>query len=277
MRVALIRAKNISGAPFSDSVLRALRFNGGGVLENQASFRELTYTAEDPGAFNDLPRVEGELEAFAPHVILYTGGAPIVDRVFAPLEEHWPASRGPRPRYASVAGFTPEHAHFLAVSEERRRRWFGVTTLSATPENARFVTHYRETFPQDSVVSLTESPNSTYDAFYLLVYAAFASRGPVTGESLSHGIERLLPPGESIGVGIPGIFDAVSALRRGDRIDLVGATGSLDFDPSTGDEPFDQEIICAVRDPQTNSVRGTESGLIYRASSGRLEGTLRCD
>jgi len=124
--------------------------------------------------------------------------------------------------------------------------------------------------------------SASYDAFYLLAYAtsALAPGEPVTGASLAKAFARLVPsaaPGtrpSGIDVGRAGILDAYRALQAGERIDLGGASGALDFDLATGSAPLDQAISCLA--VGGGSVREIDSGLVFRASSGLLEGTMRC-
>jgi branched-chain amino acid transport system substrate-binding protein len=274
MRIAFVRPKNVAGAALSESLFKTLHFNSKSALENGPAFHEFSYASEEVDAYPELDELARALVAFAPHVILYVGGAAILDRVFVPLEQRWPRHAA-LPRYVSFAGITAIHDKFLGVDAGRRRRWLGVTTVSATSQNARFLARYRELFPADAV-NLTDSPNSTYDAFYVLAYGSYASQGRISGSTLSRAIARLVPPGRPVDVGMTGIFDAITALRSGKSIDLTGAAGNLDFDLRTGEIPFDESIICAATDDETHKIHGIESGLVYRAAQGRLEGSLSC-
>jgi serine/threonine protein kinase len=274
VRVALLRPKNTAGAAFSDAVFRSVRFNGKSALANGYDFRELTY--DDTNAEKDAAAMLGELLRFVPHVVLYAGGAAIVRDVFGPLEERWPTGARVRPRYASVAMLTAEALTFLGTNADRRHRFFGVTPVSMTEANARFVMHYSETF--DDKVTRSYAPNTIYDAFYLLAYATFtvAPGQPVTGPALARGFERLVPPGRRVEVGLPGIFEVFRTLRDGQRVDLTGATGDLDFDLGTGEAPFDYSILCAQVDAAGKAHDGVDSGLVYRAATGKLEGAMTC-
>ena len=135
--------------------------------------------------------------------------------------------------------------------------------------------HYNETTPEK--ITRGFAPNTTYDAFYLLAYATYAASGePLTGASLSRAIARLLPPGRPIDVGPAGIFEAYATLRRGENIDLNGAFGTLDFDMTTGEVPFDQALLCASIDETGKAADSIESGVLFRSRTDSLEGALRC-
>ena len=164
---------------------------------------------------------------------------------------------------------------FAAGSTERRRRFFSLTSVSATPTNARFVARYSELYSE--MVTRTYSPNSSYDAFYLVAYATLAlGSEPVTGTALARAIGRLLPPGRLIDVGPSEIFDALNTLKAGENIDLNGATGRLDFDLETGEAPVDFAVLCVRGGTDPAAAESVESGLTYDATAGVLRGTMHC-
>jgi serine/threonine protein kinase/ABC-type branched-subunit amino acid transport system substrate-binding protein len=277
MKVALLRPKNAAGAAFSDALFRALTFNKRSALDNGEAFRELTFDAAADDKSPAFADVVSDLVRMKPHAIVFSGTPLVMARaVFEPLEKRWPAAERHRPTYASLALLTPELLEFIGTSTDRRRRLFGVTTVSTTPPNARFVMHYNEVFSDK--ITRTISPNSTYDAFYLLAYASYAldpDERP-TGPALARAFARLVPPGRPIDVGQSGIFDAFAALRGGQNVDLNGATGAMDFDLATGEAPFDQAIVCAAVDEQGKAYDGVESGMVWAAKTRRLEGTMKC-
>jgi serine/threonine protein kinase/ABC-type branched-subunit amino acid transport system substrate-binding protein len=272
IRVAFLRSKMRAG-PTADTLLfRALTFNGKSALENGPSFREIVLDDSDPAKLDaNTKDVVAELDRFAPQVIIY--GATQPARVIEPLEAGW--SHGPRPRYLWWTAVPRELFAWVGKSAERRGRLFGLEPVSTTSVNARFVMHYNENAA--TKVSLTFAPNTSYDAFYLLAYASYAlGEEPVTGPNLSRAIARLVPPGRPVDVGPEGIFEAYSTLRRGENIDLNGATGSLDFDLATGEAPFDHAVLCIGVDRAGAASESVESGVVFRSAMNRLEGTPRC-
>jgi hypothetical protein len=135
--------------------------------------------------------------------------------------------------------------------------------------------HFNETATRK--VTPDAAPNSDYDAFYLLAYATYAlGNEALSGESLARAIARLLPPGKSVEVGPGAIFDGFATLRAGEKLDLRGAFGSLDFDVSTGEVAFDHALLCVGVDDNGRASFGVESGVVYASGTNRLEGALRC-
>jgi len=273
LRVALLRQKNAAGAGFSKEIFDTLRVNGKSAFENGRNFREFTYGSEDT-SLDELGLLAAELGEFLPQVILYFGGSGVIQRIFVPLEASWSDAQVPRPRYVSVSHFTPEMLEFIGTDQDRRARVFGTMLVSSTPENERFVMHYNETYAERT--TLTDSPNTAYDAFYLLAFAAYASTPPINGAALSRATTRLGGPGRSIEVGMTSIFDAFVALRNGENVDLTGSSGTLDLDPETGEVKLDLAILCASIDDRGRAIEGIESGLYYRTEKRELQGALRC-
>jgi serine/threonine-protein kinase len=272
LRVALVRQDDAAGIGFGEALFRALRFNGRSALENDANYRELTYPFDEGEHEPNLDPVVEPLVAFAPHVVIDFGSDDGLLRLIEPLERRW-ATTGFRPRYLKSTVLGPDVLTFAARHPDRRRRLISVTSTSITAANARFVTRYSAAFGGN--VTRTFSPNSSYDAFYLLAYSTYAlGREPVTGASLARTMGRLMPRGEPIDVGPNGIFDALNTLAAGGNIDLNGATGRLDFDLDTGEAPTDLAILCVKTEGE--AAENVESGLTYDATAGVLRGMMRC-
>jgi serine/threonine protein kinase/ABC-type branched-subunit amino acid transport system substrate-binding protein len=275
MRVALIRPRDAAGQALSDEFSRKLRFNGMTVLANASNYLESTLEAEAPITSPEYARLRVDLLAFAPDVILYANGPAIVEGLFEPLEKQWPPGVPRRPVYVSIATLAQEALDFIGMNQDRRSRFFAVTTVGSTDTNARFVTHFNETFSDK--VTRTFGPNTSYDAFYLLAYATYTipKREKVTGERLARGFGKLVPPGRPVEVGLAEIFDAYDALSKSESIDLIGAAGRLDLDLTTGESAFDLAVLCVGVD-ERGKAGVIESGLVYSAVSKKLEGTMRC-
>jgi len=149
-------------------------------------------------------------------------------------------------------------------------------SLSGSIENARFVLRYNETFADK--VTRTINAGASYDAFYLLAYAAFAlGRQPVTGPALAQAFGRLTGAGRRISVGPSDVFDALTALDRGDDVNLEGTQSGLDLDLNTGNDPSDFAVLCSDVDATGRATgQDLESGVVYQASTRRLAGALKC-
>jgi hypothetical protein len=269
---------------FVESLFRELEFNHRSALENGSNFRQFVYEGElrDAAAL-DADAGAGDLVdallRFAPDAIVF-GGRAFFPNVLVPLEARWRG--GPRPFYLSQAGFPADAlAAFAGRDASRRRRFLADTNLTTTMTNAELVLRYNRAFPSEPV-DRSEAPQPSYDAFFVLAYATYAlADRAVTGPALAEAMDRLRPsafPAPKVDVGAAGILEAFSTLRSAPdaRIDLNGAIGGLDFEPSTGEAPIDYAILCpGVGDDGVASAL-VESGLVYVASAKKFTGALRC-
>jgi serine/threonine-protein kinase len=272
LRVALVRAKARAQWLVSDAIFAKLRFNGRSAVENGSDYREIVFDAgaQDGGAAT----VVADLVAFAPHVVIFDGGAAVAKHVVFPVEEAWQAGVPYRPRWVALTALPVEVFAFVGTNAERRRRFWALTNTSAFETNARFVQHYNEAFSPP--VTRSTAPNASYDAFYLLAFASWTIDGPVTGPALARAFARLVPPGTPLQVGTSHIFDAFAALRRGEKLDLQGATGPLDFDLATGEARVDQDILCVGVDDHGVAADSISSGLVFDSATQTLRGAIHC-
>jgi hypothetical protein len=270
IRVAILRSSNASGVSYAGLFVSTLRYNGKSALENGEAFRQIV-VPDVLGARLDeatLGRVVAEIVAFAPHLVLDGGG--LDGATMRAVERAWPVRDKARPRYVVSSVSEPEIAALIQERPEAHRRILGVETVTTSPAVRKLVLRYNEVFsPKTTAEGVTGAP---YDAFYVLAYAAAAlGDQPVTGVALARAIPRLLPPGDPIDVGPAGIFTALHALEGGKTINLAGSMTSLDFDLETGDPTADFSVQCVSAAGQA-----VESGVVYDARSGRLQGRLHC-
>ncbi len=273
-RVALVRMKTMGTLSLAHALVNELAFNGKSAIDNGSAFREIVVD-ESGGGVPNWSRAADELREFAPDIVLFQGGDDLIRNVVEPAEAAWSAHAGPRPVYVTMNVLAKEVFAFVGASADRRRRFFGMTTRSTTPANAHFVMHYNESNAQK--ITRSTSPNDSYDAFYFLAYAVYSLGGsPITGAALSGAFRRLVPPGTPIEVGPTDIFKALDVLRRGENIDLDGATGRLDFDLARGEAPVDFSVLCVDVDARGKAVATIESGIVYDSTRKALEGIAQC-
>jgi hypothetical protein len=271
-RVTLAREESPGAVSFGDRFFRQLRFNGRTALENGEAYREVTF-ASAPG--DDVDRVAARVEATKPTFLVLQGSASFVPRLIERVEARL-AGEKEKPTYVWAAGAAEYLNDFIGRDAGRRRRVFAVNSVANEPTNARFVIRYNAEHAQP--VTRVANGGVTYDAVYLLAYAAFAQGGgAVSGASLSRAIGRLVGPGRVIEVGPSDLFDGVSALATGAPIDLAGTATSLDFDLASGEPYADITLGCAGVDAR-GAAAGDHvfSGVTYRVQGDRLEGELHC-
>jgi hypothetical protein len=273
-RVTLVRPDNTIGLlSFAEAFYRELRFNGQSAVENGDSYREITYPA---GALSveAIAALVARIVATSPTYLVMldnSGGS----NSLAIMEGVEVRSSGHAPTYL-IPGSLEGYARFMGYSAERRRRLFEVMSTSNSVANARFVIRYNAATGDH--VDRGFNPAVSYDAFYLLAYAAFAlGREPVTGRSLASAIGRLVPPGPQIEVGPTHVYEALGLLSHGGRIDLQGASTALDFDLATGELSADFALGCSRVDTDGRATgEYLESGVVVDSKTKRVEGTINC-
>lgn len=271
MRIAIIRSNNASGVSHADQLLSHLQQSGKIAAGNSEFVQQ--FVVPDELERNDkldaLFPLADSVAKFAPHVVLEAGTD---QKPFLMIERRWLPKSKHRPVYVMMGALSdPSIEKMIQERPDAMRRLFSVN--STVPQAlTKFIVHHNEIFT-DEKLDAFNSNSAPYDAFYAAAYAIIAlGDEPITGKALSRSIRRLVPPGESIDVGQAGMYRVVKLLRDGQNVDLNGSQTSLDFNPETGDATADFSVRCF--DPVKKTV--LESGLIFSAKSGKLEGTSRC-
>lgn len=271
MRIAIVRADNASGISHADKLLSQLRWHGKSAAEHGDLVRQFVVPDQlaRKGGIEALYTMADSVADFAPHVVIEAGAdqAP-----FLAIERRWPAKSKFRPNYLTCGQLgDPNLEKLVSERPDALRRLFSINTTIPSALT-KFIMHHNEIFTGEKI-DAGNSTSAPYDAFYAAAYAMIAlGDEPITGKALARSIRRLVPPGEPVDVGQAGIYAATQMLRQGKNIDLAGAQTTLDFNPETGDPTADISVRCI--DPKQRVT--VESGLVYRAKSGKLEGTLKC-
>ena len=131
-----------------------------------------------------------------------------------------------------LTSYARDEGWFSELDPGIGKRVRGVYTPDRAPGFEQFASRYSQAFG-DALMVLSNFQYA-YDAAYTIAYAsaAAAAAGPITGKAIAAGMAQLVAPGPTIAIG-PGegaIQDATARLAMGERIDLQGLSGNLDFD-----------------------------------------------
>jgi hypothetical protein len=279
VRVALVRgsptrAHNLAWLSLATALRERLHLNGSSAVEDADDFREV-FTSKDTGDTEGVDAqytVDQLLEAPPDIVVL---GNEVFGAVASSLDARWPAGLT-RPRYVATGGnVDAAMLRYFGSDPDRRHRFLATELASRSKANVLLVTRYNEFF--EPRITPTFALGPSYDAFYLLAYAAYAAgAGARDGVQLARAIPRLLPPGRAVDVGPSGVFDVVRALANGGTVDLNGAGSSLDLDPETGETRADWDVLCVGVDESGAATSLVPSGLAYHAGARALEGRMNC-
>lgn len=271
MRIAIVRVDNASGVSHADKLLSYLRWNGKPASEHGDFAHQFVVPDryDRKNGIQTLYEMADAVAKFAPHVVIEAGSD---QGPFLAIERRWIVRTKYRPIYVTSTDLADADLEMMVKERpDALRRLFSINT-TVPPAYTKFLMHHNEIFT-DEKIDVSNSNAAPYDAFYAAAYAIFAlGDQPITGKALAKSVQRLVPPGEPIEIGPAGIYKATKLLRDGKSVDLGGAQTSLDFDPETGDPTADFTVRCIDPVRRTN----IESGLVFAAKSGKLEGVSKC-
>jgi ABC-type branched-subunit amino acid transport system substrate-binding protein len=285
MKVAVMYRGDALGISSVNIANTAVSFNGKSAAENGARYKTINYgDPADPSNTTPTARYAtavADVIAFAPHVIFVFGSLEFsnMDRE---IERLWPPGAPYRPFYLVVKGLAKVFGDDIGADEGWARRVLGAQPYfdKSTPSYRAYEQFYKDTYPQLAAsVGLAATP-AYFDATYVMAYAVVANGNrPVTGANLADAVRtRLTPPGRRIFVGYDRIFEVLTALGNGERVDVQGITGTLDFLPN-GDVPQTQEVFCMKTEPGPGMsfgkvVGAKNSGMVFDADRDAIVGMI---
>jgi hypothetical protein len=286
MKVAVLYKGDALGLSNANTAASVVSFNGKTTADNGSRYYKAVNYGDPSDPNNPTPMARyaaavADVIAFQPHVIFVFGSLEFraMDKE---IENKWPAGAPYRPIWLVVKGIAQVFADDVGSNEDWARRVYGAQPYvdKSTAAYRAYEQTFKDTYPQYAIsVSVTATP-SYFDSAYLLAYGVAANGPePVSGSNLAKAIRtRLTPPGRKIFVGYDRIFEVLSTLGNGERVDLQGLTGSLDFFPN-GDVPQTQEVFCMKTEPGPGDSFGKvvgvkASGMMYDPESDTVIGTI---
>ena len=286
LKVAVLYKGDALGISNANAAASIVTFNGKTTAENGSRYKAINYGDPSDTINNPTPTARyasavADVVAFQPHVIFVFGSLEFraMDKE---IEAKWPAGAPYRPIWLVVKGIAQVFSDDIGSNEDWAKRVYGAQPYvdKSTPSYRAYEQAFKDTYPQyASSVSVTATP-SYFDAAYVLAYGVAANgTDPVTGPNLADAIRnRLTPPGRKIFVGYDRIFEVLSALSNGERVDLQGLTGSLDFF-ANGDVPQTQEVFCMKTEPGPGDSFGKvvgvkASGMMYDPLLDAVTGSI---
>jgi branched-chain amino acid transport system substrate-binding protein len=285
LKVAVLYKGDALGISNANAAATLVTFNGKTTAENGPRYKSINYgDPSDPNNPTPMARYAAavaDIIAFQPHVIFVFGSLEFraMDKE---IEARWPAAAPYRPIWLVVKGIAQVFSDDIGSNEDWARRVYGAQPYvdKSTPAYRAYEQAFKDTYPQyASSVSVTATP-SYFDAAYVLAYGVAANgTDAITGPNLADAIRnRLTPPGRKVFVGYDRIFEVLTALSNGERVDLQGLTGSLDF-LANGDVPQTQEVFCMKTEPGPGESFGKvvgvkASGMMYDPAIDAVTGTI---
>jgi hypothetical protein len=248
--VRLVRDDDAGTRLFTQKLYRRLTRRKGMPLKDPADYKEVVLT---PAAqAEELERAAARVAGDKPEVVVLLGAADHVSTVVASIERGYAGSTPPL--YVLPGGSTATLASFVGANADRRRRVFAVT-------------------PGRDV----DGAASSYDAFYLLAYAALSlGDRPVDGAAIASSLARMIPPATPVHAGPADAPTALAAFARGETVDLTGSSDARDIDPGAGEWAPDFRLVCPAVDAQGRATGDADSGVSYVPRLHTVMGKLTC-
>ncbi|MBK6693478.1 MAG: hypothetical protein IPG50_14910 [Myxococcales bacterium] len=230
-------------------------------------FRSIVYPAVEG------PRDEDRkaLSDFAPHIVILLGTTETVKAVVGPLEQAGATASwnpGILPEYVFTDGARGDDLlSAIRTTPSLQKRVRGTVPAYRGSVYDAFVSAYRGAFID---VPTAYGTAGAFDATYL-VALSLAAEGPPnpTGELLAKGLGKLVA-GERVEARLTELGKGFGALRAGQSINFVGASGELDFDLATGDVVTDIDVWCV------SNLAYASSGQVFVGATKTVEGPFAC-
>lgn len=257
-------------------------FNGlpGTSEANRPHFVSSEYgNPDNPASTVDYDGTAALLLAERPHIVFMFGTNEAINEILPRLEDNWPADAPYRPLYLFAnSGYKADLWQAVAQRDPTgtglRRRVLGVTYGSTGRNYDVFRISYTSTFKDGSSPDVLSTSNA-YDTFYLMAYAAYAAYAAGTttlsGRSIADAMAQLVS-GTPANVGPGDANQVLGLLKARQPVNLLGASGPLDFDLTTGEAPSDIQIWCVKLVNGAPDKQGTYAGPKLSADTNALVG-----
>lgn len=274
IKVAIVSNDDTYGVGLGDGLQSELQINGAPALDasNDPYYKRFQYTFES----GSYAMAVNNVLSFEPHIVFFIAFNEGVSDIMVPVEAQW-TNGTYKPEYIfSDGALVQELADAVKNDPTLNTRISGTVPGTTSPLFAQFKTSYTTEFTDLAVEGdpATFGAAGAYDAAYLLAFATATLAGkPETGGGLATGLTKM-SSGTFIKVGNSAdINKAFTTLSTGATIDFDGASGSLQFDPKTGEAPSDYLIWC-VSNVNMNVKIGEYTGQFFNFATNKIEGTL---
>ena len=284
IRVALVYQGTTYGLGLYDTLAQSLTINGRLAFDdaNRSVFMTNNYgDPSDPSLPLQAEGAVGAILAHRPHLVINLCTNEGVTQILKPVEDRWATENPgvPGPRWVlGDGGKIPELWEYIDSNDDLRKRVTGTVPGSISTLFSNFERKYDARGFNDGTSPAVLGPAGSYDAVYLLAYAAVSlGAQPLNGPNLAAAMANLVPGAgiNKVDVGANNIRSTFNALSAGGKIDFEGGSGPLDFDLGTGEAPSDIQIWCMPADgPSHKASSAQSSGLYLNAQSLAMAGEI---
>jgi ABC-type branched-subunit amino acid transport system substrate-binding protein len=251
-KVSLLHKGDSYGKGSAQAMVKTVQFNALPALDpgNQANFLQLDYGDSGNPTASPLKYNETVASVLAqkPHIIVSIGTGEVFANVVGAVEKSWDPALPYRPYWILPhTQFTGATTDFLKSNDADgglRKRILGATPGSEDLNYQQFKINY-QTQVRDGTSPNSFGASNTYDSVYVAAFAIASLREQsITGRNMANAIANLVGPGQKISVNISDLNTGLNLLSQGQKIDVHGVSGPLNFDLTTGDVAQETQIWC---------------------------------
>lgn len=241
--------------------LNELTFNGKSLVDAVNFGNNVQIDPYSPTSMEQSAIVQ-KYVTFAPDIIVIAGTAEVITQFVVPLEAAWTARH--RPLYVGIDSVkVPELLAAAQTNDDFRTRVRG-TGIMPSPESRAvfdaFTVDYKIRYPGESASISGMGP--AYDAVFTIAFGLAATADkPISGPSISQGIERLSGGNMQLPVGTTSMLAAFRELQDGKSLNVRGTFSPLEWNDAGTVVGATLEMWCIGR--AAGQAAYQSSGLTY--------------
>ncbi len=279
IKVAEISNAGASPAAIAGVVDANLTFNGGKTeMQNGSNYLGVQFLdPADPNNANtamaSMLNAVAQVVAFQPHIIIGIGLGEFPTGILQPIEQMWTAPYKPLWIIDDVPFSQASLPTVVGTNADLRHRLRGAEYDLHNPRHDAFLSAFNmSTPPPVGATEEGDAPGFSYDAFYVVAYAAAAlGSKPITGANLAMSLTQLNAATTIVDVGDTNLGPALASLASGQLFHVRGVTGDLNFN-QTHDVAVNYETSCLTVDTSGNASVPQGSGLSYNPTTNMFSG-----
>jgi ABC-type branched-subunit amino acid transport system substrate-binding protein len=211
------------------TALNELTFNGKALVDPVNFGNNVQIDPYSPTATEQSALVQKYVE-FAPEIIVIAGTAEVITQFVVPLEAAWAAQH--RPMYVGIDSVkVPDLLAAAETNDDFRQRVRGTGIMPSAESKSifdAFTVDYKIRYPGASASISGMGPS--YDAVFTIAFGLAASADkPISGSSISSGIERLSGGRMEVPVGTTTTLSAFRELQDGGSLTARGTFSPLEW------------------------------------------------
>jgi hypothetical protein len=278
VKVAMAIGGYLPARTFGEGLASQLRFNGNkNIVENGGNYSRIDF-GDFSKATVDYTKAAVDIAATGADVIVMAVSSDGLT-LLPLIEQNW--GTGPKPRYlitpaANVAA-TLDIIRANPSLLSRITIVAGPSNNAPTPELLNLRSRYSALFPTGGAIGQIQPYDGVYTIASAIAAAGTGVGGLLSGTDIARAMSKLNVQGAPRYVTEPNSLPSIySGLVNGGNVDLVGMSGTLDFDIALGYVLLDSRTVCVSTKASDGSLALTSAGSSYSQTTKVVSGSLAC-